>query len=314
MAFGAEHVKPSLFRHAISQFDIGPPPGHVGGNGYGPFLPRLRDDVRFPFMLLCIQQIMIDPSLIEQATEFLRLINVRGTDQHRTPFFLKLLHFVRSCFELFLFRTEKKVGVLGPAKWLVCWNHHHLKVVNLIELVRLGCRGTGHSGEFVVHLEIVLKGNGGEGLILLSDIQVFLGLHGLVKSVTPPSPFHKPARELVHDHDLSPFDNIFLVPLIQLMGTKSLFDMMRPVHVLTGIETVDADQFLGTLNAFLGEYTLIVLLVDFVMFILVQRLRHAVRLVILLGRFVSGTRDNKRGPGFVNKNVIHLVDDGEMMT
>ena len=39
-------------------------------------------------------------------------------------------------------------------------------------------------------------------------------------------------------------------------------------------------------------------------------LRHA---DVIFGIFMRGTRNNERRPGFIDEDVVHLVDDGEMM-
>ncbi len=45
---------------------------------------------------------------------------------------------------------------------------------------RLGIGGTCHAGQLVVHTEIVLKGDGSQGLVLAFDLDPFFGLHRLM--------------------------------------------------------------------------------------------------------------------------------------
>ena len=45
-----------------------------------------------------------------------------------------------------------------------------LQLVDLVELLRLGQGGTGHAGQFFVHAEVVLQGDGGVGDVLGLDL------------------------------------------------------------------------------------------------------------------------------------------------
>ena len=62
---------------------------------------------------------------------------------------------------------------------------HDLEPVGVRELTGLGVRGTGHAGELVVELEVVLQRDGREGLVLLLDPHALLRLHRLVQAVGP---------------------------------------------------------------------------------------------------------------------------------
>ena len=55
------------------------------------------------------------------------------------------------------------------------------QLVDLAELGILGKCRAGHAGELVIEPEVVLEGDGGEGLVLTFDAYVFLGLDGLME-------------------------------------------------------------------------------------------------------------------------------------
>src|SRR5437016_3669761 len=70
-------------------------------------------------------------------------------------------------------------------------DRHHVELVDLPELVRLGHRGAGHPGELLVEAEVILQRDRGEGLRLLLDLHavlLVLGLDGLVQPVGPLPP------------------------------------------------------------------------------------------------------------------------------
>ena len=62
-------------------------------------------------------------------------------------------------------------------------DHDHVELVDLLEFRRFGFRRAGHAGQLLVHAEIILEGDGGEGLVLALDLDAFLGFHGLVQSI-----------------------------------------------------------------------------------------------------------------------------------
>ena len=95
------------------------------------------------------------------------------------------------------------IGIIVADHRLVGGHDHDIEVVDLLEFRGLGIGGTGHAGQLVVHPEIVLEGDRGQGLVLLLDLDPFLGLQGLVQTVAVAPPFHGPAGELVDDDHLA---------------------------------------------------------------------------------------------------------------
>ena len=91
-------------------------------------------------------------------------------------------------------------------------------------------RGAGHARELCVHAEIVLDGDGGEGLVLLADVHPLLGLHRLVQPVGPAPARHEAAGELVDDDDLAFLDDVVHIALEDVVGLERL------VHVVQGVD------------------------------------------------------------------------------
>ena len=86
------------------------------------------------------------------------------------------------------------------------------------ELAGLGLGRTGHAGELLVHAEVVLEGDRGEGLVLLLDLHPFLRLDRLVEALRPAPPGKDAAGELVDDQDLAVLDDVVDVALVELLG------------------------------------------------------------------------------------------------
>ncbi len=78
----------------------------------------------------------------------------------------------------------------------------HVEPVDVVELGGLGLGGAGHAREFLIEAEVVLDGDGGEGLGFLLDGDAFLGLDGLVQSVRPAAAGHFAAGVFIDDETL----------------------------------------------------------------------------------------------------------------
>ncbi len=61
MPLRPEDMEASQFGHPLSQLDVRTAPGHVGRDGHLPRLTGLGDDLRLPFMIFCIQDMVFDP-------------------------------------------------------------------------------------------------------------------------------------------------------------------------------------------------------------------------------------------------------------
>ena len=102
--------------------------------------------------------------------------------------------------------------------------------------------GAGHSAELLVHAEQVLEGDRRVGLRLLLDGDVLLGLDRLVQAVTPATPRHLAAGELVDDDDLALLDDVVDVLLVEGVGPQRLVDVVVPVEVLRASEVADVER------------------------------------------------------------------------
>jgi hypothetical protein len=116
-----------------------------------------------------------------------------------------------------------------------------------------GVGRTGHAGQLVVHAEVVLEGDGGQGLVFVFDADVFLGLQGLVQAVAVAPARHEAAGELVHDDDLALFDDVVHVALEHGVGLEGLVDMVQQLDVGRVVDIFGLQQLLGSGHALFGE-------------------------------------------------------------
>ncbi len=230
-----------------------------------------------------------------------------------------------------IFRAIDHVRVFLADHGAVGGDHDHFELVDLVELGRFGFRGTGHAGELLVHAEIVLEGDGGEGLVLALDFDAFLGFDGLVQAIAPAAAGHEAAGELVDDDDFGAFvaiaDHVFTIALVEHVGAQGLLHVMVPLDVLRVVEVADVEQFFELEHTLFGERGALVLFVDGVVaggvlfagllaiddFAADEFGDDAVDLVVLVGGFLAGSGDDQRGAGFVDEDGIDFVDDGKVV-
>ena len=102
-----------------------------------------------------------------------------------------------------------------------------------MELGLLGLRRTRHPRELLVHAEVVLDRDRGQGLGLPPDLHPLLGLDGLVEPVAPPPSRHLPPGELVHDDDGAVVaDDVALVLVEEGVRLEQLVDHMDPLRLV----------------------------------------------------------------------------------
>ena len=128
-----------------------------------------------------------------------------------------------------------------------------VELVDLVELGGLGVGGAGHARELLVEAEVVLQGDRREGLVLALDLDVLLGLDGLVETVRPAAARKDAAGELVDDQDLAVLDHVVHVALVEGVRPQRLLDPVEQVDVRQLVHVVDAERLLGLGHALLGQ-------------------------------------------------------------
>ena len=177
-------------------------------------------------MVLGIKYVVDNVFAAQHAAEHLG-----GFDRHRTHEYrlltgvrgFNLIHdgfkFFALCFVDLVVEVHAPHGAVGG-------NNHYVELVDLVELIGFRFGRTGHAGEFFVHPEIVLDGDGSEGLGFPFDLHAFLGFDGLVQSVAPAAAGHQAASVFVDNHNLIVLHHIVDVLFIDTIGADQLVDGM----------------------------------------------------------------------------------------
>ncbi len=225
----------------------------------------------------------------------------------------------------FLCGAVDDVGVFDAQHLAVGRDDDDVQLVDGVELGGLGFGGAGHAGELFVEAEVVLEGDGSEGLVFLADGDAFLGFDGLVQAIGPAAAGHEAAGELVDDDDLAVLDDVFDVALVEAVGLDSDFDVVLHVPVFGVGNVADAEQLFYLLEAFVGDGDRAGFFVDDVVagpclrlegfdeFALFKLRDDLVRDGVLVGGFVGGAGDDERGAGFVDEDGIDLVHDAVVL-
>ena len=297
-----------------TQHNVRTATGHVGGHGHVAGQAGLGDDAALFLVVLRVQHVVLDALAGEQLREVLRTLDGGGAHQDR----LALFHMLRNIFghggELGFLGLVNQVVVVLADVGLVRRDRHNAKLVNLVELSCLGFSGTGHAGELVVEAEIVLQGDGGQGLVLVLDLHALFGLDGLVHALVVATARQDAAGEGVNDEDFALADDVVLVALEEFLRLDGVVQVTHQLGVFGGIEVVNTQLILNEFHAFLGYTNGALALVHFV----VDTLTHARGKLgedgVELTGGVGGAGDDEGGPGFVNKNGVNLIHDGVVVS
>ena len=214
-----------------------------------PSRPGLGDDAGLLLVVLRVEHVVRDPPLLELARQVLGVLDAGGADQDRLTLLVALGDVVDDRDVLGLFGLVDEVGLVAADHRLVRRDRHHTELVDLVQLGRLGLGGAGHAGELVVEPEVVLQRDGGQGLVLGLDLDVLLGLDGLVHALVVAAADQHAAGELVDDQHFAVADDVVLVALEQLLGLDGVVEVADQRRVGGLVEVVDAELILDELHA-----------------------------------------------------------------
>ena len=309
-----------------AQHDVGAAAGHVGGDGDGALLAGLGHDLGLALVVLGVQHVEIFGPLLQHLGQDLALFHADGAHQDRLALGVALHHLVDDGAVLAGHGGVDHVGVVLADVGLVGGDGDDVQAVDLGELGGLGAGCTGHAGQLFVHAEIVLEGDGGQGLALGGDVHPFLGLDGLVQALIVAAADHQAAGELVHDDDFAVLDHVVDVLFHDAVGLDGLLDVVHQGHVLGGGQVLYLEVFLGLLDAAGGQGGGLVLFVHHIVAVglvvsllfalqlhhhaLAQRADELVHLGVEGGGVLPAARDDQGGAGLVDEDGVHLVHDG----
>ena len=226
VALGADDVEPAGALHPGAEFDVRAAARHVGRNGHGARLAGPGHNLGFLEVEFRVEDIVRDFFPFEHAAEQFGRLDAGRANQNR------LLPGV-PLFDLFDDRVVFLAPRLVDAVVRILAGHiavgrddNDIEGVNVVKFIGLRFGRAGHAAEFLVEAEIILDGNGGQGLGLAVDLHPFLRLDRLMQAVAPTAPRHFPAGELVDDENFVFLDDIFHVLFVKAVGLEQLGDIV----------------------------------------------------------------------------------------
>ena len=140
-----------------------------------------------------------------------------------------------------------------------------------------------------------------------------------MQAVGQAAAFHHAPGKFINQHDLIVANDIILVPLKQLMRPQRLIDVMHQRGAFRIIKRGVLVQIPGRAQFTLGEFIAFVsqrnglgFFVDLVMFF-GQAGDEFVDLGIEIGFVIGRAGNDQGGPGLVDQDRIHLIDNRKMM-
>ena len=161
----------------------------------------------------------------------------------------------------------------------------------------------------MVQLEEVLQRDCRQRLRFLFDLHSLLGFDGLMQAVTPLATFHHAAGVVVDDDDFIIAHDVTDIVFVEVMRLQGVVDQMRPLHVARRVEALHAGEFFRIAHAQLGEMARVFLLLQLEVQVAFELSRQFVCHRVLRHVIVGTPGDNERCAGFVDQDVVDLVDD-----
>ena len=187
---------------------------------------------------------------------------------------------------------------------------HDLQLIDLFELLGL-CRGrSSHPRQTSVHAKVVLEGNSCQRQALPLNVDVLLGLDGLVKSGGVAPTIHETTGELVHDDDLAVGDDIIAVSVKERLGLEGVVEIGRQLEILGRVKILHAQGSLDFVDSLVCERCGTQFLIDDIARILAELPNDPCKALILACRLFGLAGDDQRRPRLVDENVVHLIHDG----
>ena len=171
-----QKIPPGQKLRVAAQEDVRAAACHVGGDGNAAQLACLGHDLRLTGVLLGVEHHVVDAPALEHIGKQLALFHRNGTHQDGLAGLMHRGDLLHHRPELARLGGVHHVVVVDPLQGHIGGHFHHVQVVDGLELLLLGLGGTRHARQLFIHAEIVLEGDGGQGLVFPLHLDPFLGL------------------------------------------------------------------------------------------------------------------------------------------
>ena len=294
--------------------DIHPASCHIRCDSDGTGHPCLRDDIRFPRVLLRIQHLMFNVAAFraEHFAQFFGVLNRNCADEDGAALLVLFNNILQHSVVFRRLGFVNLVCVIFPDHRFVGRNDGDFKFIDMREFIRFCRRSACHSRQFFIQAEIILVGNFRAGLAFLHDAHALLRFNRLMEPLAEPPANLLSAGEFINEEDFAVLDEVVHIAFVELMRCEGLIDVMDEREVGMLIEVVQSEAALHLFNAFVRKRRTaarLPLLVDLEMGIFAEHGDNGVDLLVEFRWFSGGFGDDERRARLVNEDAIHFVKD-----
>ena len=150
-------------------------------------------------MQLGVQYIVFNLTQSQHTAQQFRYFDRSRTYQYRTTCFYHFHDFFDDGVVFRPFGFIYPVVHIDTSYRLIGRNRHDIELINIPELPGFGLGSTGHTGQLVIHTEIVLQSNRRKSLRSGLYLNVLFCLDSLVQTIGVAAAFHDTPRLLIDD-------------------------------------------------------------------------------------------------------------------
>ena len=210
------------------ELDIGAASGHIGCDGHRADLTRVGDDLGLAVVVAGVKQLVFDAATGQHAAQQLGYFDRDRAYQYRQAELMQPVYLFDEGVVFFAFGAVDLVLLVKAANGSVGGDDRDVELVDLPQFAGFGFGGAGHTGQFVIHAEEILQGDGGDRLGLVLQLDSLLGLQCLVQTVGEAPPRLWSAGGLVDDNYPPVFgDEVLHVLFEEGIGFHQLVDIVH---------------------------------------------------------------------------------------
>ena len=263
MALCADDLQTAGCPRLIVQLDIGTTTGHIRRDRNGIVYTGIGNDLRFHFMELSVQDIVLNARSLEHLREKLGYLDRDRADQNRLSLGVSLFDCFNNRLVLFSLGLVDRIFIVHTDDRNIGRDLNNIHSVDLAEFLFLRERGTGHTGFLLVFVKQILECDRRQRLGFTSDLDMLLRLNGLMQTVRITAAGHNTSGELVDDHDfIFRRHNIILITMHQIVCAQRQNDVVLDLQIFRISEVVDMEELLHPAYTFLGQVDLFLFLID----------------------------------------------------
>ena len=311
MTLGVLHLQLAQHKFGVAaQHNVSTAACHVGGDGHGTQTAGLGNNLGLFHVIFGVKHIVGDAALLQHLAQHLGFLNGNGADQNRLPGGMTGGNILNHGVKFTGLGAVNNVGQVVAHHRLVGGDNHHIHAVNGAELFLLSLGGTGHAGQLIIHTEVILQGNAGQRLALITHNNIFLGLDSLVQTVAVTAALHQTAGKFINNDDLVILYHIIAVFFEQMLSLQSLLYAVVKLGVDVIVKVLHIQLMLHLGQTGRREHNGTGLFIHRQVLIHTQTGYDFGHLIITGGGFICLAADDEGSTGFVNQNAVNLVDNG----